>query len=80
MAKVKSPTGRPSKVNPDVEKAMRGEGGSRKSAYSKSSKSKSKDSKRGEYENIFRATRRKREEEAGLRRRYNGQTTDSNNY
>lgn len=32
--KVPSPTGKPSRVNPDVEKAMRGEGGKRQSEYS----------------------------------------------
>jgi len=32
--KAKSPTGKPSKVNPDVEAAEKGKGGSRTSAYS----------------------------------------------
>ena len=31
--KVPSPTGRPSRVNPDVDAAMRGEGGDRTSTY-----------------------------------------------
>jgi len=32
--KAKSPTGKPSKVNPDVDASMRGKGGARESVYS----------------------------------------------